>query len=76
MRYIDSAIADEIIEILLNINEKGKTLIVVTHDIKVANETWYTVRIMDSLIVSDLAVARLEIKERAIAKSHDLLKFD
>lgn len=50
---LDSTTADEIMEVLLNINKEGKTLIVVTHDIKVADKLGRTVRIADGLIVSD-----------------------
>lgn len=50
---LDSSTADEIMEVLLNINKEGKTLMVVTHDIKVADKLGRTVRIADGLIVSD-----------------------
>lgn len=47
---LDSKTANEIMNLLLDLNAKGKTLIVVTHDIAVANMMGRIVRIVDGII--------------------------
>ena len=51
---IDSKTAEEIMNLVKKINEKGVTIIMVTHDQRLANEAKRTVQIIDGVITSDL----------------------
>jgi putative ABC transport system ATP-binding protein len=51
---IDSKTAEEIMNLVKKINEKGVTIIMVTHDQRLANEAKRTVQIIDGVINSDL----------------------
>jgi putative ABC transport system ATP-binding protein len=50
---LDSVAGEEIMEIFEELNEEGVTLVMVTHDPRVANAGRRTVRVMDGLIHSD-----------------------
>jgi putative ABC transport system ATP-binding protein len=50
---IDSRTAHEVMEIIRNLNEKGVTIIMVTHDQHLAREAKRTVQMMDGIIISD-----------------------
>ncbi|WP_457638586.1 ABC transporter ATP-binding protein [Persephonella sp.] len=50
---LDSKTAKEIMEIFVNLNRKGKTIILITHDPTVASYAHRTVKIQDGLIVSE-----------------------
>ena len=50
---IDSKTANEIIEIVKNLNEKGVTIVMVTHDQSLAGQAKRTVQMFDGLITSD-----------------------
>jgi putative ABC transport system ATP-binding protein len=50
---IDSKTAHEVMEIIKNLNEKGVTVIMVTHDQHLAQEAKRTVQMMDGVITSD-----------------------
>lgn len=50
---LDQKTGQEIIELLLGLNQEGKTVIVVTHDEKVAERMQRIVRLSDGKIVSD-----------------------
>jgi putative ABC transport system ATP-binding protein len=50
---IDSKTAHEVMEIIKNLNEKGVTVIMVTHDQHLAREAKRTVQMMDGVITSD-----------------------
>jgi putative ABC transport system ATP-binding protein len=68
---LDSKSGEEILEILEGLNRQGNTLILVTHDPKVANLTNRIIRIFDGLIdsdtrKSDLDAANAEIPIEAI----------
>lgn len=52
---IDSKTAHEIIDIIRNLNTKGVTIIMVTHDQNLAQEAKRTVQIIDGVITSDEA---------------------
>jgi len=52
---IDSKTAHEVIDIVKNLNEKGVTIIMVTHDQNLAREAKRTVQIVDGVIKSDEA---------------------
>jgi putative ABC transport system ATP-binding protein len=51
---IDSKTAEEIVNLVKKINEKGVTIIMVTHDQRLASEAKRTVQIIDGVITSDL----------------------
>jgi putative ABC transport system ATP-binding protein len=51
---IDSKTAEEIMNLVKKINKKGVTIIMVTHDQRLANEAKRTVQIIDGVITSDL----------------------
>ena len=50
---LDSATTEEILQLLGNLNEEGKTIIVVTHEPEVGERTKRIVRLRDGLICSD-----------------------
>jgi len=51
---LDSRVGHEIMEILLNLNhERGTTLIIVTHDPKIAKQTRRIIRLLDGRLESD-----------------------
>ena len=51
---IDSKTAEEIMNLVKKINEKGVTIIMVTHDQRLASEAKRTVQIIDGVITSDM----------------------
>jgi putative ABC transport system ATP-binding protein len=51
---IDSKTAEEVMNLIKKINTKGVTIIMVTHDQRLANEAKRTVQIIDGVITSDL----------------------
>ena len=52
---IDSKTAHEVLEIIRSLNEKGVTIIMVTHDQHLAREAKRTVQMMDGVIISNEA---------------------
>ncbi len=51
---LDTKSGKEIMELLLTLNkERGTTLIIVTHDPKIADQTQRTIRIMDGVVVEE-----------------------
>jgi len=50
---IDSKTAHEVLEIIRNLNEKGVTIIMVTHDQRLAREAKRAVQMMDGVIISN-----------------------
>lgn len=55
---LDSKSGEEIIHLFQELNAKGITLIIVTHDQEIANHSKRIVRLKDGLIVSDLPAGR------------------
>ena len=51
---IDSRTAHEVMDIIKNLNEKGVTIIMVTHDQHLAREAKRTVQMFDGVITSDV----------------------
>ena len=51
---IDSKTAEEVMSLVKKINEKGVTIIMVTHDQRLAGEAKRTVQIVDGVMTSDL----------------------
>ncbi|MEM7234303.1 MAG: ABC transporter ATP-binding protein [Planctomycetota bacterium] len=50
---LDSATEDEILQILARLNEEGKTIVMVTHEDRIAGLASRVVRLRDGLVVSD-----------------------
>jgi putative ABC transport system ATP-binding protein len=50
---IDSKTAEEVLSLIKKINDKGVTIIMVTHDQRLASEAKRTVQIIDGVITSD-----------------------
>ncbi len=50
---LDSKTSSEIVNILLELNAKGKTVIIVTHDINIAKQCNRTIEISDGRIISE-----------------------
>lgn len=50
---LDSKTADEIMDVLLNLNKAGRTVIVVTHDIRIAKKCGKIIRIADGQLEKD-----------------------
>ena len=57
---LDSKSGEEILQILEKLHDQGNTLILVTHDPKVANRTNRIIRIFDGLIDSDSRTKEIE----------------
>jgi putative ABC transport system ATP-binding protein len=51
---IDSKTAEEVMSLVKKINEKGVTIIMVTHDQRLASEAKRTVHMIDGVIISDM----------------------
>ncbi len=54
---LDSRSGVEVMEIIRNLNENGKTVILITHDMEIARQAKRVIRIQDGSIVSDEEVA-------------------
>lgn len=50
---LDTATGKEIMRLLCELNERGKTLLVITHDINIANYSRKIIKILDGRIVSE-----------------------
>ena len=61
---LDSKSGEEIIHLFNDLNARGITLIIVTHDEDIANHSKRIVRLKDGLIVSDSAVPALTEEQR------------
>ena len=55
---LDSVSGEQVMEILAGLNEKGRTVILVTHETNTAEYARRTIRLMDGRIESDLLVNR------------------
>jgi ABC-type lipoprotein export system ATPase subunit len=51
---IDSKTASEIMRLIKSLNEKGVTIIMVTHDQRLAREAKRTLQMFDGVIASDV----------------------
>ena len=54
---LDSKNGHQILDIILNINKEGKTVIIITHDMSIALNCRRIIRLMDGKIVSDKEVS-------------------
>ena len=57
---LDVRTGDEIMQIFKEINEQGKTIIIVTHDEKIAKQTKRGIRLENSMIAYDERIDKLE----------------
>ena len=55
---LDSVSTDQIISIFRNLNEEGITVVLVTHEMDIAEQTQRIIRLYDGKIISDEKVAR------------------
>jgi ABC-type lipoprotein export system ATPase subunit len=53
---LDEATGNQIMDILKSLNQEGKTIIVVTHDIDIANQAKRKITVSDGKIISDVKV--------------------
>ena len=53
---LDSASSKEILQVLRDLNEEGRTVILITHDNKIAASARRVIRIIDGKIVSDISL--------------------
>jgi len=53
---LDSKSGNEIMEIFTNLNKEGRTIVLVTHEIEIAQYTRRIISFRDGLIMSDEAV--------------------
>ena len=60
---LDSASSKEIMQILRGLHEEGRTVILITHDNKIAESAKRVIRIMDGKVVSDTAVKKKKEKK-------------
>jgi len=56
---LDSTTSYEVMELLQNINDEGKTILVVTHEHDIANMTKRIVHLKDGIIVDDKHVEQV-----------------
>lgn len=66
---LDSRSGQEVIEILKELHADGHTIIIVTHDMNVANTAHRIIEIKDGEIISDKRIIKEELKAKAIAKN-------
>ena len=60
---LDSMSGQQVMEILVNLNEKGKTIILVTHEQYTANTAKRIIKIRDGILESDSSVqSRVDLK--------------
>ncbi len=57
---LDSASSKDIIRILRNLHEEGRTVIIITHDQQIANQANRVIQIMDGKIERDYSNEKLE----------------
>ena len=50
---LDSTTSDQVMELLLDLNQSGSTLIIVTHDDTIAKRCSRIIRIMDGRILNE-----------------------
>jgi len=55
---LDSAVTDQIISIFRNLNQEGITVVLVTHEMDIANQTRRIIRLYDGKVVSDEKVTQ------------------
>lgn len=63
---LDSAMGNEIMSILQQLNSEGSTIVMVTHDESMAKQTHRLVRLFDGSVVGDSSMGPTRNKEQAI----------
>lgn len=71
---LDSKSREEIIAILKKLNEKGKTIIIVTHENEIAAHAKRVVTMRDGQIISDKTAAEANISKTKFSASENLVK--
>jgi len=66
---LDSRSGQEVIEILQELHADGHTVIIVTHDMNIANTAHRIIEIKDGEIISDKRIVKEELHAKAIVKN-------
>lgn len=70
---LDSKSKDEIIAILKNLNKKGKTIVIVTHENEIANQAQRIIQMRDGRVISDQRKADERKVSEVISLEDDLV---
>ena len=72
---LDSRSGEEVMELLKQLNAEGNTIILITHDEKVAAHATRQIRIQDGRIISDTGeyIAHEDVDENIQLKNHDIV---
>jgi putative ABC transport system ATP-binding protein len=61
---LDSRTGNEVLELILKLNEQGNTIVLITHDLHIANNARRVVSLRDGIIVSDERLRPMEPEAR------------
>lgn len=70
---LNSRAANDIMEILADVNEAGTTIVLVTHDMKVAAKTDRVLYMLDGRIIGDLQLGKWKKEEKGIKEREEIV---